>query len=412
MPEKLSRGEISQKAIRFKMQRVRSVLAWVVVPGIVLCMCAAAHADSKLRITIPKRSELTPVQRFNRAGVKAVRDHKYEKAEALFYKAYLYDPADPFTLNNLGYVSELEGQLDRAESFYKLAEEQGCDAVIAMSSSKQLVGKPMVYALGRLSNTPMRENRMNVEAINLLSHGRSFEAIAVLKKALAINPRNAFTLNNLGTAYESTGDFDSALRYYQAAAATSSQEPVVVTLNDSWRGRPISRAAAANVKALQTRMSDMNPVEVQANMLTLRGVSLANQNQWEAAQRDFMRAYALSPGDAFALNNRAYVAERQGDMETAQFYYSKARKAGDANSRVGLATDMSAEGQPLAAVASVSNQKVDNELGVYTRNQIGQPGPITLIPRGPSSDENKTSPDNGPNNPPPPQDFLKHPTPQ
>jgi Flp pilus assembly protein TadD len=59
-----------------------------------------------LRITLPKYSELTPVQRLNREGVSAIQNHQYEKAEGIFYKAYLYDPADAFTLNNLGYISE------------------------------------------------------------------------------------------------------------------------------------------------------------------------------------------------------------------------------------------------------------------------------------------------------------------
>ena len=89
-----------------------------------------------LTITLPKRSELTPVQRLNREGVDAIRKHQYDKAEAIFYKAYLYDPADPFTLNNLGYTSELQGQLDRAQKFYKLASEQGSDALIDRSNAK------------------------------------------------------------------------------------------------------------------------------------------------------------------------------------------------------------------------------------------------------------------------------------
>src|SRR5271154_933728 len=83
-----------------------------------------------LKINIPKRSTLTPVQRLNRDGVDAVRKHNYAKAEELFYKAYLFDPDDPFTLNNLGYISELQGQIDRAQRFYALAAEQSSDAVI------------------------------------------------------------------------------------------------------------------------------------------------------------------------------------------------------------------------------------------------------------------------------------------
>jgi Flp pilus assembly protein TadD len=43
------------------------------------------------------------------------------KAKAIFYKAYLLDPGNPFTLNNLGYVAELEGQEDRAKTLHGFA---------------------------------------------------------------------------------------------------------------------------------------------------------------------------------------------------------------------------------------------------------------------------------------------------
>src|SRR5580698_3165322 len=105
-----------------------------------------AWAADVLTIKIPRHSELTPVQRLNREGVEAVKKQQYEKAATLFYKAYLYDPADPFTLNNLGYISELQGELDRARKFYALASEQSSNANIDRSNAKQLEGKPMDYA--------------------------------------------------------------------------------------------------------------------------------------------------------------------------------------------------------------------------------------------------------------------------
>jgi len=49
-----------------------------------------------LKITLPKRSHMTPVQRLNLDGVEAIRKHNYEKAERFFYKAYLLDPDDPY----------------------------------------------------------------------------------------------------------------------------------------------------------------------------------------------------------------------------------------------------------------------------------------------------------------------------
>src|SRR5205823_9212799 len=68
-----------------------------------ICLAAgwlllAVEAGAQLRITLPKRSKPTPVQKLNREGVNAVNKHDYEKAKKLFYKAYLIDPNDPLTL--------------------------------------------------------------------------------------------------------------------------------------------------------------------------------------------------------------------------------------------------------------------------------------------------------------------------
>ena len=359
------------------------------LPALLVVLCAAGSAAwaGDLRITIPRHSELTPVQRLNRQGVEAVRRGNYDKAEALFYQAYLYDFSDPFTLNNLGYIAELKGDLEQAEKFYQLAEKQECGAVIALSSAKQLQGQPMMYALGTLENQPMRVDRMNVEAVGLLSQGRTVEAELLLRQALALQPRDPFTLNNLGVADAASGNLQGALSDYDAAAATGSMEPIVVTVSHSWRGRPVSEAAADSARDLRQRMRDTNFSQSQATMLAVQGVSAANQNDWNSAEQDFMKAYRLDPNNAFALNNRGYVAEKEGDLETAQFYYAKARRAWNGSAHVGLATKISAEGESIAAVATDSNGKVDGELDAYSLGRRGQPGPVELIPRGANSGE-------------------------
>src|SRR6202043_3681239 len=123
-----------------------------------------------LKLTIPKRSQMTAVQKLNREGVDAVRDRKFVKAETCFYKAYLLDPDDPFTLNNLGYVAELQGQVDRAQRFYALAAQQASDAVIERASSQRVEGRPLKEALA-VSDLPLQINHDNVEAVRLLSQG-------------------------------------------------------------------------------------------------------------------------------------------------------------------------------------------------------------------------------------------------
>jgi Flp pilus assembly protein TadD len=339
---------------------------------------------SDLKITLPKRSRMTPVQRLNREGVEAVRNHKYEKAESFFYKAYLLDSDDPFTLNNLGYVSELQGQVDRAERFYKLAAEQSSDAAIDLASSdrghsdrnSRLRGHSMNEVLSA-SNTPLKVNHENVEAVRLLSQGRALEVDRLLQQTLKTDPDNVFALNNMGVAKEMEGQSDQALKYYDAAAATHSSAAAVVTLNRSWRGKPVNEMAAQNARKLRRRLENRD-VDSKLAELNFRGVSALNSNDLESAGQDFQSAYALDPDNAFVLNNIAYLAEIQGDRESAEYFYDKARSAPGANAVVGLATQRSAEGSTLFQVATESNSKVEGKVAQEREAHREQHNPIML----------------------------------
>jgi len=119
--------------------------------------------------------------------------------------------------------------------------------------------------------------------------GARVEAVALLRKALLLDALNPFTWNNLGVAEEAIGDYDNALKAYNAAAETHSSEPVVLALDRSWRGRPVSTMAAASARRLAEWMKKKDSAELDAIMLTSRGVSATNQNDWLAAREDFLR---------------------------------------------------------------------------------------------------------------------------
>src|SRR4051794_29710006 len=178
-----------------KIVRPRTVLALFLSLSFALLLQAE---EKTLRINIPKRSKPTPVQALNRDGVKAVEKHDYAKAKKLFYKAYLLDPNDPFTLNNLGYTAELEGDVDRAQRFYELSKEQNSEATVDRSSNDDSKGKTVAAVAGHAQSGGVQTNVLNVEAISLLNKDRVAEADAVLQKSLQIDARNPFTLNNLG----------------------------------------------------------------------------------------------------------------------------------------------------------------------------------------------------------------------
>jgi Flp pilus assembly protein TadD len=352
--------------------------------------CAQGE-DRKISISIPKRSKLTPVQRLNREGVEALQKHKYQKAEQLFYKAYLYDPADAFTLNNLGYISELQGDIDRAERFYQLAADQSSEAVVDLASSRQARGKPMKDALAATS-APLAINHANVEAVHLLSQGRSAEADLLLQQALEKDPRNAFTLNNMGVAKEMEGEEEQALKYYDEASGGQSGAAAVVTANPAWRGRPVNQMAQQNAKGLRDYLSREKDLPEQVAELNLRGVSAVNRNDLRTADADFRKAYALDPNDAFTLNNIGYVAELEGDQETAEFFYDHARQSLSANATVGVATRKIAEGRKLFAVAEDSNSHVQDKVAQERQSLQRQGEPVVLRRRDNSIVEESAQP--------------------
>ncbi|MFY9559337.1 MAG: hypothetical protein WAQ52_03815 [Terriglobales bacterium] len=331
-----------------------------------------------LRITIPKRSQLTPVQRLNREGVEAVRKNQYDKAKALFYKAYLFDPGDPFTLNNLGYIAELEGQVERAQAFYGLASGQATEALIDRASSSRLEGESLQSAISAVHDTPMQINRANVAAVRLLSEGRAWEADILLQSTLALDPKNGFTLNNMGVTKEAEGEYREALRYYGASADSRTDDTVVVTMNAAWRGKSVSEMATESAKRLRARMNSLQSPEAQTALLNLRGVSAMNRNDWRGAWENFSQAYKLGPNNAFSLNNQGYMAELNGDLETAQEFYREAQKAGGSGVRVGLATRQDAEGIRLYSVANGSEAEVSSALEAASQARRRNPAPIQL----------------------------------
>lgn len=368
------------------------------ISGIVAVAFATAFGvqDARagdLKIKIPRRSILTPVQRLNREGVEAIKKHNLSKAEQLFYKAYLYDPENSFTLNNLGYISELHGQLDRAERFYTLAASQPSDAVVDLASAKRVQGRPMSEALAAATG-PLEVNHANVEAVRLLSQGRAAEADELLQTALRTDPRNVFTLNNMGAAKEMEGEEEDALRYYDEAAQAQSSASAIVTAGRQWRGHSVSKMAQQNAKDLRNHLAHKNDLEEQVAELNLRGVSAVNRNDLRSAEQDFRKAYALDPNNAFAMNNIGYVSEMQGDQETAQFFYDRARQTLGASTTVGVATRTNAQGKKLFAVSedntSLVEAKVTQERNVLRR----QNEPVVLRRRDNSIVDESSQPAN------------------
>lgn len=375
-----------------------------------------AHAGD-LRINLPKRSRSTPVQELNRDGVKELKRGHVNKAKTRFVKAYLLDPDDPFTLNNLGYIAELEGDVDRALKYYQLAANTSTEAVIDDASKKGLKGQPVNMAFQSSQTSEFPGNKANFRAMTLLEKGRVFEAEAVLKNALRTDPKNPFLLDSLGYVMESEGDLQAALQYYSEAASMHSDERVVLTPLKKWRGKTISEIAAHNADAVTQAIAKGESTDAQVARLNLRGVAALNHNDSADASKFFAEAYQFDPQNAFTLNNLGYIDELNGDRETAEMYYEAARTARQANERVSYATRADAEGRKVGPLAETNQGAVDATLKSIQLTKRRARRPIQLMIRDnnafPPANEPKQQPLGVPTPPlPPPQLPDRDVTPQ
>ncbi len=348
------------------------LLTLLALPVLSIALQAGAQ---EVRIPLPKKSKYTPVQQLNRDGVAALKKHDIAKAKRLFYKAYLVDPNDPFTLNNLGYVAELEGSLDRAQRYYDQAQANTSEAVVDKSTADEVEGKTVAKIAGHTAEGPMKVNQLNSEALGLLNQDRAPEADVVLQQALKIDPNNPFTLNNMGFAKEKEGEIEKAITFYDSSAATGSKEPIVIAFNKKWRGKPISEVAAENAEASRKELDKAQDMQDQVARLNLRGVSAMNRNDRKTARQDFQQAYKLDPNNSFTINNMGYLAELEGDKETAQSYYEQARQAKRATAKVVVSTRPEVEGRPVGKVAEQSTALVESTFAAQaeTKRQTGAP---------------------------------------
>lgn len=346
-------------------------------------LCLSSVWAKDLRINIPKSSQATPVQKLNQQGVREIQHQNLRKAERLFYRAYLIDPDDPFTLNNLGYISELQGKIERAERYYQLAaKENNSETVIAEASARKLKGHELREITSSYGNLDLRINRGNVMAMLLLEQGRNQEAEDVLRDTLKLDPKNPFTLNNLGYAMEGQGNLEDALRYYNESSMTHSKESVVVARDFRWRGRPISDIAFRNEEAVRKRLATQQSDRERAARLNLQGVSAINHNDAKKAYDYFRQAYQLAPQNAFSLNNMGYVAEAQGDEETASDFYARARHGDQAHVPVSVASHHEMVGASVIDVADSNIQGADASLRAEADARRRHHAPVVLRRRG------------------------------
>jgi Flp pilus assembly protein TadD len=82
----------------------------------------AAESAKSVSETIAKGEDTdAQVARLNLRGVSALNHNDPASAQKFFREAYKLDPNNAFTLNNIGYISELNGDRESAQMYYEAA---------------------------------------------------------------------------------------------------------------------------------------------------------------------------------------------------------------------------------------------------------------------------------------------------
>jgi Flp pilus assembly protein TadD len=87
-----------------------------------------------------------------------------------------------------------------------------------------------------------------------------------------------------------------------------------------------------------------------------------NRNERKPAREAFQQAYKLDPYNSFTINNMGYLAELEGDKETAESFYRQAQTASRSKEKVAVATRIEVEGRQVGKVAEESTAMMDSSL--------------------------------------------------
>jgi hypothetical protein len=82
----------------------------------------AARSANAVREALEKGEDIeAQVSRLNLRGVAALNHADSDNAQKFFQDAYRLDPSNSFTLNNIGYIDELNGDRESAQMYYDAA---------------------------------------------------------------------------------------------------------------------------------------------------------------------------------------------------------------------------------------------------------------------------------------------------
>ncbi|PWC73253.1 hypothetical protein TSH100_31425, partial [Azospirillum sp. TSH100] len=174
-----------------------------------------------------------------------------------------------------------------------------------------------------LDREPTMQGACNNLGVALLELGEMGEAARVLRRAVALSPGDAMTVNNHGTSlenrYDLKSDFERAARWYRRALrlrpdygkALVNLAGVHIARRDPHRAELLYRSAAT---------ADPGSVEVHANLAGL----LFEHDDLGGAVRMYRRALAIDANNPAALTGYGLALQTLGRIDEAEAVHRRA----------------------------------------------------------------------------------------
>lgn len=232
------------------------------------------------------------VELLNALGFSLFQQGKSQEAVATFEKALALDPTHWKTHNNMALASIDLGELALAEAHYR--------------ESLAIEPQPAIYSdLGFV----------------LERQGIGDEAVAMYRKALALDPGSAAAHTNLAGFLARTGDFAGAERHYRAALEQEPSAPAHTGLGFAlWKQGRVDDAIARLRDAIET-----DPKHVPA--YDQLGTILVEQGRLTEAAASYRRLLRYTPS-ATAHEKLAEILTRLGRNDEAAEQRERARALG------------------------------------------------------------------------------------
>jgi tetratricopeptide (TPR) repeat protein len=176
------------------------------------------------------------------------------------------EPNNPFSLNNMGFAKEKEGELEEAIRSYSKAAQTGSREPVVVTVNKEWRGRAISEVAGENAEKARKElaksnniddqvARLNLRGVSAMNRNDHKAAREYFQQAYKLDPRNSFTINNMGYLSELEGDKETASSYYeQAQNARRSRARVAVSTRPEAEGKAVGQVAEQSDSLVDSQM--------------------------------------------------------------------------------------------------------------------------------------------------------------